>query len=359
MRAELSAAFPAGTRELEPGLFACEPRPETRAELPHLVFGRQVLPDAREVGASSISLWAGVVVDAVLGVLPDREPWSLHVHPFEAVSESSRMGARAWHSRARERPAPPIRPPRDPRGAGPTRCRLIREAVVELLEKRRRHLLRSLRSDSAPFLDNEALVQLVLTSAEQGFLSLAPAPLPFRQRHAVSAFSGGEVPRAVDKQAPSRAFAKLVEAEARMGRRIAARDSCVDLGASPGSWTYVCVQRGALVTAVDRSELRADLMRHPNVRFQRGDAFRFEPKQPVSWLVCDVIARAERSAELLSRWLQERWCRHFVVTLKIDDDEAGAVLSKLGRDLQSLTREFWLLRLSANKKEVCAFGARA
>ncbi|HEY3500422.1 MAG TPA: SAM-dependent methyltransferase, partial [Polyangiaceae bacterium] len=133
----------------------------------------------------------------------------------------------------------------------------------------------------------------------------------------------------------------------------------VDLGASPGSWTYVCVQRGALVTAVDRSELRADLMRHPNVRFQRGDAFRFEPKQPVSWLVCDVIARAERSAELLSRWLRERWCRHFVVTLKIDDDEAGAVLSKLGRDLPSLTREFWLLRLSANKKEVCAFGARA
>jgi len=185
---------------------------------------------------------------------------------------------------------------------------------------------------------------------------VAKAPLAFEQRRVLTRFPGGEVPLATDKQAPSRAFSKLVEAETRMGRRIAARDTCVDLGASPGSWTYVAARRDARVTAVDRSELRADLMQHPRVRFQRGDAFRFQPAAPVDWLLCDVVARAERSAELLTTWLGERWCRHFVVTLKVDDSGSSEVLTRLKRELPVLTSELWLSRLTANKKEVCAFG---
>jgi 23S rRNA (cytidine2498-2'-O)-methyltransferase len=181
--------------------------------------------------------------------------------------------------------------------------------------------------------------------------------LPFEERQRLSFFSGGRVELASDKHAPSRAFAQLVEAEARMGRRIAARETCVDLGAAPGSWSYVAVRRGAKVTAVDRSELRPDLMGHKSLKFQRGDAFRFEPAAPVDWLICDVIAAAERSAELLLRWLHNGWCRHFVVTLKVDDTGSPAPLASLKQALPRLSTEHWLLRLCANKKEVCAFGS--
>jgi 23S rRNA (cytidine2498-2'-O)-methyltransferase len=233
---------------------------------------------------------------------------------------------------------------------------LIREAAVELLQKRRRHLLRYLRSEPQSFVPDEALVQLLLVAPDRGYLSVAPAPLPFEERHRLSHFSGGQVELPSDKQAPSRAFAKLVEAEARMGRRIAARETCVDLGAAPGSWTYVALRRGAKVTAVDRSELRPDLMGHRSVQFQRGDAFRFEPGAPVDWLICDVIAAAERSAELLLRWLRHGWCRHFVVTLKLDDTGNTATLALLKNALPQLSTDHWLLRLCANKKEVCAFG---
>jgi 23S rRNA C2498 (ribose-2'-O)-methylase RlmM len=52
---------------------------------------------------------------------------------------------------------------------------------------------------------------------------------------------------AADKATPSRAYAKLVEAKLRLGRAIRAGETCVDLGASPGSWTYVAVTRGARV----------------------------------------------------------------------------------------------------------------
>jgi 23S rRNA (cytidine2498-2'-O)-methyltransferase len=337
-------------------MFAIDASP---VSFPYLPFARQVLPDAREVGAPSVRTWGNLVVEAVAGVLPDEAPWSLHVFPFNEVVSSSRMGARAFHTHTRTHAgkAPPERrqePAKNP--VGHHRGQLIREAVVELLQKRRRHLLRHLRETVAPFGEDEALVQLVLVTPETGFLSVAKAPLPFAERHVVASFPGGEVELARDKNAPSRAFAKLVEAEERLGRRIAARETCVDLGASPGSWTYVAVQRGAKVIAVDRSELRADLMQHPRVRFQRGDAFRFEPPEPVDWLVCDVIAGADRSAELLVKWLRERWCRYFVVTLKVSDEDSAETLARLERELPELTSELGLLRLCANKKEVCAFG---
>jgi 23S rRNA (cytidine2498-2'-O)-methyltransferase len=360
LRRELAATFPGRNRELVAGVFACDHESETAATFPYLAFARQLVPFAREVKASSIRSWASLLVEAVAGVLPDHAPWSLHVYPFNELAGTSRMGARAWHTRVRAgQMGHPAALHDAKEGAGHNRCRLIRESAVELLHQRRRHLVRYLRPHEDMFLESEALVQLVLTSPEQGFLSLAPAPLPFEQRHAVSCFTGGHVEPAMDKEAPSRAFAKLVEAEMRMGLRIAARDTCVDLGASPGSWTYVAARRGARVTAIDRSELRRDLMQHPNVTFQQGDAFRFEPQKPVVWLLCDVIASAERSAELLVRWLRKRWCRHFVLTLKVDDEGSSAVLSQLKRELPELTSDLWLLRLRANKKEVCAFGSTA
>ncbi len=356
---ELSRAFPGQSRELADGMFACDLEGET-AELPGLVFARQVLPRARAVKASSISTWASMLVDGVAGVLPDHQPWSLHVYPWQEGSGTPRLGARAFHTRARAgKRRVPQPAERATSGALHNRAKRVREAALGLLRKRRRHLVRYLRQYDAPFLESEALVQLVMTSPEQGFLSVVPAPFPFRERRALSYFPGGEVAQATDKQAPSRAFAKLVEAEVRMGRRIEARDTCVDLGASPGSWTYVAARRGARVTAVDRAELRADLMHDPNVQFRQGDAFRFEPTAPVDWLLCDVIAGAERSSELLLDWLRRRWCRHFVLTLKVDHAGSSDVLWQLARDLPEQASEFWLLRLCANKKEVCAFGTIA
>lgn len=362
LKQELALAFPKGSRELEPGMFACETESEGGLPTLPLVFARQVLPNAEEVTAPSIRAWASLLADAIIGVLPEHEPWSLHVYPFRKVIATSRMGARSFHSQARgghpnSGREPARETPRREEEVGAKRCELVRDAVLELLRKRRRHLLPGLRPREGAFFENEALVQLALSAPDRGYLSVLPAPHPFAARRALSFFPGGEAPLAIDKQAPSRAFTKLVEAEARMSRRIAARETCVDLGASPGSWTYVAVRRGARVTAVDRSDLRDDLMREPRVKFERGDAFRFEPKEPFDWLLCDVIAEPERSAELLLTWLRQKWCRHFVVTLKMHDSNSRALLSRLHHELAQNSNEFWLLRLCANKKEVCAFGS--
>ena len=80
--------------------------------------------------------------------------------------------------------------------------------------------MRRLRPEPGAFTANDSLVQVLLTSPDMGIMSVAVAPLPFEQRHLVSPFPKGELPVASDKAAPSRAFAKLVEAEIRLGREI-------------------------------------------------------------------------------------------------------------------------------------------
>jgi len=340
--------------------------------LPHLAFSRQIWPHAKAIRADSVRAWASELLPHLVSGLPDGQPWRLHVEPHYAVPTVPRMGARAWHtaSRVRSRQGPgdgvargahdqsaAVVPRTSGADPGRHRCELIRAALIELLQKKRRHLLRQLKKGETGFAAEESLVQVLLTSPEQGWLSLAVAPLPQEQRHCLSPFPKGEVPVASNPLAPSRAFAKLVEAELRCGRAIRAGDRCVDLGAAPGSWTYVATQRGAQVIAVDRSPLREDLMSHPRVAFQAGDAFRFRPPQTVDWLLCDVIAPAARSAELLLEWLRQGWCRQFVVTLKLKDHADAEVVRRLKLSLPTSTREFQLLRLCANKKELCAFGA--
>ena len=96
----------------------------------------------------------------------------------------------------------------------------------------------------------------------------------------------------------------------------------------------------------------------PRVQFVPGDAFGFHPRRSVDWLLCDVIAPPDRSAQLLLEWLRRGWCRRFVVTLKLKDELGINVLDVLKRDLPPLTSELLLSHLCANKKEACVMGTR-
>ena len=324
---ELRRSGPGETHEAKPGgLVFTELNLQPEAP-PTFVFARQFLPNVEERQADSVSQWVGRVVGPIALRLPEGQPWLLHV-----VS--------AYGSGP----------------AGRNRCRLIREGVREWLQRKRRRLLRSLQTEHSAFSPAHSLVQVLLTAPDHGFISVAPAPLPFMLRRLVSPFPKGEIPIASDKAAPSRAFAKLVEAELRLGRCIGPGETCVDLGASPGSWSYVALHRGARVIAVDRAPLRADLMRHPSLVFRKGDAFGFKPEAPVDWLLCDVIAAPERSIGLLIDWLRERRTRRFIVTIKFQGREDYAKLEQLKHALPRLCGEHFLTRLCANKNEACAFG---
>ncbi len=295
--------------------------------LPVLAFARQVLPDALPLHAVSIREWSERLFEAVSQRVPEGQPWRLHLSPHFAAS-----------------------------GAGENRAQFIRDAFHDLLRKKRRFLLRTLETVESPFTRHTTLVQLLLTAPDAGFLSVTPAPQPWQFRRCISSFVKGEVPIASDKAAPSRAFAKLVEAEQRLGLRIKSGETCVDLGACPGSWSYVALCRGARVTAVDRSPLREDLMANPRLTFHQADAFKFTPASRVDWLLCDVIAAPERSVELVLDWVRHHRARKFIVTIKFKGHGEYAKLAPLKDALPPLCDELFLTRLCANKNEVCVFG---
>jgi 23S rRNA (cytidine2498-2'-O)-methyltransferase len=324
---ELRRGFPGIRHEIRsPGLIDSDLTLQREAPLV-LVFARQILSEAQEYETPSVSAWSERLLHAAVPRLPEKQPWLLHIQPHYGSGV-----------------------------AGQHRCRLIRQSFCELLQRKRRHLLRTLQEEPGTFTASHSLAQLILTAPDRGLISVAPRPEPFCYRGVMSPFPKGEIPVASDKAAPSRAFAKLIEAELRLGRRIERGQTCVDLGASPGSWSYVALRRGARVIAVDRAPLRADLMRHPRLEFHQGDAFSFQPREPVDWLLCDVIAAPQRTIELILDWIRHGRACCFVVTIKFKGCGDYPILEQLKYALPAWCEDFFLMRLCTNKNEVCAFG---
>jgi 23S rRNA (cytidine2498-2'-O)-methyltransferase len=72
---------------------------------------------------------------------------------------------------------------------------------------------------------------------------------------------------------PNRAYLKLWEALTLFGAYPQHNEVAIDLGASPGGWTYVMQTFGCQVTAVDKALLDPAIAALPNVSFQKQSAF--------------------------------------------------------------------------------------
>jgi 23S rRNA (cytidine2498-2'-O)-methyltransferase len=151
-----------------------------------------------------------------------------------------------------------------------------------------------------------------------GFTLLDPTTLLASAR-TTSPFRHGEV-RFVEDRAgpPSRAYLKLWEALTRIGARPGPGDVCVDLGASPGGWTWVLAELGARVVSVDKAPLAPAIAARPEVEFRRESAFGLDPGAfgDVDWLVCDVVCYPERLLGLVRRWLASGRVRRLICTVK-------------------------------------------
>ena len=125
------------------------------------------------------------------------------------------------------------------------------------------------------------------------------------------------------REAPSRSTLKLDEAllvlldEGERERWLKPGMSAVDLGAAPGGWTWQLVRRSVRVTAIDNGPMDRALMDSGLVTHLREDGFRYRPRKPVDWLVCDMVEQPRRIAELIARWLGEGWCRRSIFNLKL------------------------------------------
>jgi 23S rRNA (cytidine2498-2'-O)-methyltransferase len=132
---------------------------------------------------------------------------------------------------------------------------------------------------------------------------------------------------------PSRAYLKLFEALTQLGEHPCAGQRCLELGASPGGWTWVLAGLGASVLAVDRAPLHPPIARLPNVETREESAFGLTPERVgrVDWLFSDVICYPERLYEYVRRWLDSGLCERFVCTLKFQSNEHYGVIEDFAR----------------------------
>ncbi len=130
---------------------------------------------------------------------------------------------------------------------------------------------------------------------------------------------------------PSRAYLKIWEALLRIGHWPTPGERCIELGASPGGWTWAIARLGADVTAYDRAELAPHVANLPNVTTVKGDAFQATPERvgKIDWLFSDIICYPERLYEFISVWLESGMCQNFVCTIKFQGSEHYGVIPKL------------------------------
>jgi 23S rRNA (cytidine2498-2'-O)-methyltransferase len=201
-------------------------------------------------------------------------------------------------------------------------------ALLALLRTRRRASFRRYAARPAKARWAEVVVLQVAVVGRTSLLVSAARPRALPSGgFDVMPWPAGIAPVADDKTAPSRAYGKFEEGLAWMGLAPAAGEVCVDLGGSPGGWSWKALVRGARVIAVDRSPLAPPALGHPSLEMILGSAFDYRPAAPVDWLLCDVICEPPRTFDLVDRWMKDGLCRRVVATVKFKGKDGYDVLA--------------------------------
>lgn len=168
--------------------------------------------------------------------------------------------------------------------------------------------------------------------------------------------------------APSRSTLKLAEAfavlvgEEALASRMRPGMTAVDLGASPGGWTWQLVRRGLQVTAVDNGPMDASLLESGQVRHRREDGLGFRPARPVDWMVCDMVESPSRVSALATRWIAQGWCRQAIFNLKLPMKERWEEVLRsraiVAEALAATPHRLRMKHLYHDREEVTAFLSR-
>jgi 23S rRNA (cytidine2498-2'-O)-methyltransferase len=183
-----------------------------------------------------------------------------------------------------------------------------------------------------------------------------------------SAWPMGIVRLRMPSGSPSRSTLKLAEAilefvdETDRAKRLAPGMTAVDLGASPGGWTWQLVQRGLMVSAVDNGPMDAALLETGQVKHRRDDGFHYRPSEPVDWMVCDMVESPSKIARLAAKWVAQGWCEQTIFNLKLPMkkrwEEVLRCRAIIDEALGGAGYYLRMKQLSHDREEVSAYLAR-
>lgn len=180
----------------------------------------------------------------------------------------------------------------------------------------------------------------------------------------------GILRQSMPAEAPSRSTLKLAEAievfmdKSEQTRLLRQGMTAVDLGAAPGGWTWQLVKRGMRVTAVDNGPMKGVLANHPLVQHLRQDGFKYTPRKAVDWLVCDMVEKPAKVADLIASWFVAGLTRQAIFNLKLPmkqrlaavDGALNSIRERL--DEEGLNYKMQCKQLYHDREEVTVFLVR-
>ncbi|QRN04874.1 SAM-dependent methyltransferase [Legionella sp. MW5194] len=152
---------------------------------------------------------------------------------------------------------------------------------------------------------------------------------------------------------PNRAYLKLWEALTLLNHYPKAGEKALDLGASPGGWTFVMQSLGASVTAVDKAPLADPIAGLPRVHFLKQSAFALEPDkltESYDWVLSDVACYPERAFRLIKQWIASGKAKQLIFTIKLQGETDLQII----KELQNIPNSR-VLNLFYNKHEATFF----
>ena len=298
----------------------------------------RVDPGARAVGAAvspmlpeAFALRSPRPFAEVARAIASSAVFTRHVQPLERVEEVADLAAISAALR-REREA----------------TRPARVDLVGLPRALSRRVLRESDPGAAP-----APGALLSALVAHGRLYLGAS----RIEDAPSAWPAGDP--GYPTEPISRAASKLREALGHLDRPLEPGLSALDLGAAPGGFTSVLLERGSRVLAIDPAPLAPRVAGAANLEFIRDHAERvtLERIPPLDLITCDAVLAPSETAALVVRFAGRLSPGgRAIVTLKLrpsppaDEQLAGA--AALFAPALELER---LRHLHANRCEVTAF----
>ena len=202
--------------------------------------------------------------------------------------------------------------------------------LYPLASRRRSALI----EEKLPFVSKKPLVFPLALQGQMGSWTLLDDTTLLFSKNCSSPFPNG-IPHFLEDKVgpPSRAYLKLYEALTLLGKHPQKGEKCLEIGASPGGWTWVVSKLGASSICCDRSPLHQDLMKNPLVSFHQGDAFSMTPEKigRVDWILSDVICYPEKLLEWAKKWIESGLCTHFILTIKLQGPLAEGIAQQFAQ----------------------------
>lgn len=172
-----------------------------------------------------------------------------------------------------------------------------------------------------------------------------------------SDWPGGAIRFQREEGQVSRAKFKLLEAEKVFGLDYSGYKSAIDVGAAPGGWTSLLLERGLKVTAIDPAAMDERIAHHPALTHLRMNASAVKlPKSSHDLLVCDMSWSPLEMCKLILQLRSALKANAYaIVTVKLMHKKGLQSIREVKQRLSSAFTVLGAKQLFHNREEITLF----